>query len=221
MRKDSSSKWFMWGDLCLMVVLWILGEAKSGKSELAEAIFTHLPGRKFYIGTLPRTPRWMDTIRKHEARRPKSWGLIEIADSMDVATELISRIHEREVVSVLLDGWGVYLRRRAIRWGMENANATMADEESFIDQIYMEYRRLVDVCDYLIVVEHISASSPTMTDYEADPVSWRVGMVVSKCIAEADRVIYHDIEDVSHKDERYVKRMAEEMISIAGIRGSR
>ncbi len=41
-----------------MVVLWILGESKSGKSKLAEAIFSLLPGEKFYIGTLPRIDRW-------------------------------------------------------------------------------------------------------------------------------------------------------------------
>jgi len=195
-----------------MSILWILGEAKSGKSELAEEIFARLPGKKFYIGTLPRTPRWMSTIKKHAARRPKSWKLIEITDNMDVATELIRQSSKRETVSTLLDGWGVYLRRRALQWGEENVNVTMADEMLFIDQIYAEYRRLVDVCHYLIVVEHISAKSPTPVDYKLDSVTWRVRAVVSRCIAEADKVIYHDIEDVSHKDKRYVERIANEMI---------
>jgi len=89
-----------------MTVLWIVGEAKSGKSELAEEIFARLPGKKFYIGTLPRTPRWMSTIKKHANRRPKSWKLIEIADEMDVATEMIKHSSKREIVAVLLDGWG-------------------------------------------------------------------------------------------------------------------
>jgi len=35
-----------------MTVLWIVGEAKSGKSELAEEIFARLPGKKFYIRNL-------------------------------------------------------------------------------------------------------------------------------------------------------------------------
>jgi adenosyl cobinamide kinase/adenosyl cobinamide phosphate guanylyltransferase len=35
-----------------MSVLWVLGEAKSGKSELGEAIFARLPGTKVYIGGL-------------------------------------------------------------------------------------------------------------------------------------------------------------------------
>ena len=55
-----------------MGVLWILGEAKSGKSELAEEIFARLPGKNFYIGTLPRTHRWMSTIKKHADRRRKA-----------------------------------------------------------------------------------------------------------------------------------------------------
>jgi len=195
-----------------MSVLWILGEAKSGKSELAEAIFALLPGKKFYIGTLLRTPRWMSTIKKHAARRPKRWKLIEITDNMDVAAELIKQSSEHETVATLLDGWGVYLQRRALRWGEENASINMADEELFIDQMCMEYRQLVDACHYLIVVGHISAVSPTLVDYISDPVTWRVRMVVSRCIAEADKVIYHDIEDVSHEDKGYVKQVANEMI---------
>jgi len=195
-----------------MSVLWILGEAKSGKSELAEEIFARLPGKKFYIGTLPRTPKWMSTIKKHAARRPKSWKLIEITDDMDVATEIIRRSGECEVVSVLLDGWGVYLRRRALRWGEENVSATIDDEMIFVNEMYEEYRRLVDVCNYLIVVEHISAAPPTPDDYEADSATWRVRAVVSRCLAEADKVIYHDIEDVSHKDRRFVEKMANEMM---------
>lgn len=65
-----------------MSTLWILGEAKSGKSELAEEIFARLPGKKFYIGTLPRIPRWMDTIKKHVDKRPEDWKLIEVTDKM-------------------------------------------------------------------------------------------------------------------------------------------
>ncbi len=52
-----------------MSVLWIPGEAKSGKSELAEATFVRLPVQKFYIATLPGTPENMDTIKKHVERR--------------------------------------------------------------------------------------------------------------------------------------------------------
>ena len=73
------------------IVLWILGEAKSGKSELAEAIFARLPGKKFYIGTLPRTSKNMGTIKKHVDQRPKDWELIEITDKLDVASESITR----------------------------------------------------------------------------------------------------------------------------------
>jgi len=46
------------------------------------------------------------------------------------------------------------LEQRALRWGEKNVNATMAEETLFVDQIYREYRRLVDAFHYLIVVEH-------------------------------------------------------------------
>jgi len=201
-----------------MSVLWIIGEAKSGKSELAEKIFTHLPGKKFYIGTLPRTPRWMETIKKHAARRPKSWKLIEIMNSMDVATKIIEESSKSETVSVLLDGWGVYLERRASKWGKENIGLTLNDEKAFVEQMYEEYRRLLSVCDYLIIVEHIKYTPPTREDYEADPITWRVRAVVSRCLAEADKIIYHDKLDVSHKDEEFVKQVANEMIMHSNTR---
>jgi len=69
-----------------MVILWILGEAKSDKSELAEAIFFPLPGKKFYVSTLPRTDKWMKT-----KRRLKEWKLIEIEDSLNNATNIIRK----------------------------------------------------------------------------------------------------------------------------------
>ena len=106
------------------------------------------------------------------------------------------------------------MEQRALRWGEKNVNATMAEETLFVDQIYREYRRLVDACHYLIVVEHISAEAPTQADYESNPVTWRVRAVVSRCIAEADRVIYHDKEDVSYKDRRFVEQTANVMITL-------
>lgn len=149
-------------------VLWILGEAKSGKSELAGAIFALLPGKKFYVGTLPRTPENMDTIRKHVDQRPKDRELIEITDQLDVATESIKNVETRHAVS-LLDGWGVYARCRASQWGKDNTELTMTGETRFVDEVYSEYRRLVGVCDYLVIVAHVSAHPPAAFDYELDP----------------------------------------------------
>lgn len=188
-------------------VLWILGEAKSGKSELAEAIFARLPGKKFYVGTLPRTPENMDTIKKHVAQRPKDWELIEITDQLGVATESIKNVETRHAVS-LLDGWGVYARCRASQWRKDNTELTIAGETRFVDKVYSEYRRLVGVCDYLVTVAHVSAHPPAASDYELDRITYRVRAVTSRCIAEADKVIYHDAEDVSHKDKSYVEQIA-------------
>jgi len=198
----------------LMSVLWILGEAKSGKSELAEAIFAHLPGKKFYIGTLPRTSKNMDTIKKHVDQRPKNWELVEITDSLDVATKSIGRSGKNEITAALLDGWGVYAKCRVFQWGKDDTELTIADEARFVDEIYPEYRRLVDVCDYLVVVAHVSAHPPADSDYELDRITSRVRAVTSRCVAEAGKVIYHDVEDVSHKDKGYVEQIAGKMIMV-------
>ncbi len=196
-----------------MAVLWILGEAKSGKSELGEEILARLPGTKFYIGTLPRTPENMETIRKHVEQRPRDWQLLEISDELDAAVESIRRGRESGVVGTILDGSGVYVTHRAGLWGEANASPSMADETQFVEQIYSEYGRLVSVCDYLVVVDHVSAQTPTCADYESDPVAWRLRAFTTRCIAQADKVIYHDAEDVSNEDESYVKRIAGEMLA--------
>jgi len=198
-----------------MSVLWILGEAKSGKSELAEEIFARLPGKKFYIGTLPRTSKNMDTIKKHVDQRPKDWELIEITDSSGVATKSIGQNGKNEVIAALLDGWGVYARCRAFQWGKDNTELTTTGEAHFVDEIYSEYRRLVDVCDYLVIVAHVSAHPPAASDYELDRITSRVRAVTNRCIADAGKVIYHDVEDVSHKDRGYVEQIASEMIVAA------
>jgi adenosyl cobinamide kinase/adenosyl cobinamide phosphate guanylyltransferase len=195
-----------------MTALWVVGEAKSGKSELAEEFFARLPGKKFYIGTLPRTPRWMEAIRKHAERRPEDWQLIEITDELDVATESIRYNSKNEVVAVLLDGWGVYARCRTSQWSKENAEPSVADATRFVQEIYAEYGRLVNVCDYLVIVAHISAHPPTASDYESDRITSRVRALSSRCIAEADKVIYHDLEDVSDKDKTYIERIVSEMV---------
>jgi len=187
-----------------MSILWILGEAKSGKSELAEEIFARLPGSKFYIGTLPRTPQWMETIAKHAARRPKTWKLIEISNSLESAREEIS--YHKGPTAVLLDGWGVYARERATHWP-----GSPADEERFVKELFGEYQALCQACDHLVVVAHISAMPPTPTEYAQDRITARVRAITSRCLQEADLVIYHDREDVSHQDVDYVESVVSKM----------
>jgi len=203
-----------------MGVLWVLGDAKSGKSELAEEFFARLPGKKFYIGTLPRTPRWMDTIRKHAERRPKEWELIEVTDKLDVAAQSIRRSSKDEVAAVLLDGWGVYARCRAAQWSKEHAELSLADEARFVEKIYWEYGRLIEVCDYLVIVAHVSAHLPTPSDYQSDRITSRVRAATSRCVAEADRVIYHDLEDTNHKDKIFIEQIVSKMIGRRVTSGS-
>ena len=159
----------------------------------------------------------MDAIKKHADRRPGDWGLVEVTDRLDVATEAIGRSCKDEVVATLLDGFGVYVEQRALEWGKENMNVTMADETRFVDEIYREYCRLAGSCPYLIVVDHVSAEAPTLVDYESNRRVWRLRAVVSRCIADADKVIYHDREDVSHKDTSYVEQVAAEMIHVVNL----
>jgi len=178
-----------------MVVLWILGEGKSGKSELAEAIFSLLPGEKFYIGTLPRTDKWMETIRKHAKRRPKEWKLIENEDSLNNATNIIRKYkYKGKKVAFLLDGWGVYVERRILKNNVHT--------EKIIKEVYTEYQQLMKISNYLIVVAHISLYSLKSSVHKGDKISYIAKTITRHCIAKAEKIIYHGLENISHKDRR-------------------
>lgn len=195
-----------------MSVLWILGEAKSGKSELGEEIFHRLPGRKFYIGTLPRTPENAEQIRKHDERRPRDWELIEITDDLSVATRVIES-RGPEGAAVLLDGFGVYVQECAQRWESEHPHLTIEAEASFVEATCRAYAALAGQCGYLIVVDHISADPPTMLDYVQDRMRWRLREVATQCRTGADHVIYHDRADVTHTDTGFVEGVATLLIA--------
>jgi len=190
-----------------MSVLWILGEAKSGKSELGEEIFLRLPGRKVYIGTLPRTLENAETIRKHGQRRPRNWELIEITDDLSVATCAIES-RGPKMPTVLLDGLGVYVQECAQQWAGRHRGLTLEAETPFVETIHRAYVDLASKCAYLIVVDHLSADPPSPADYRADPARWRLREVVTRCLAAADHVIYHDRADVTHTDTRFVEEVA-------------
>jgi adenosyl cobinamide kinase/adenosyl cobinamide phosphate guanylyltransferase len=191
-----------------MSILWILGEAKSGKSELGEEVFQRLPGRKLYIGTLPKTPENAEQIRKHDERRPRDWELIEITDDLSVATRVIESCGS-EGAAVLLDGFGVYVQERAQRWESKHPRLTIEAEAPFVDITFRAYAALASRCGHLIVVDHISADPPTRADYALDPARWRLREVVTRCRAGADHVICHDRSDVTHTDTGFVKGIAE------------
>jgi len=190
-----------------MSVLWILGEAKSGKSELGEEIFRRLPGRKLYIGTLPKTPENAEQIRKHAERRPQDWELVEITDDLSVATCAIAKLGA-DGAGVLLDGFGVYVQECAQRWEREHPGLTLEAEAPFVDASCRAFAALADRCGYLIVVDHVLADPPTAADHALGPARWRLREVVSRCRADADHVIYHDRTDVTHSDTDFVEGVA-------------
>ena len=199
-------------DTRVMAVLWILGEAKSGKSELAEEIFHRLPEWKLYIGTLPKTPENAETIRKHLERRPRDWELVEITDDLSVATRMIEG-RGPEGPAALLDGFGVYVQQSAQRWEREHGALTIEAEAPFVEATHRAYVRLASGCRHLVVVDHISADPPSPADYAVDPARWRLREVVTRCRLGADHVIRHDHTDVTHTDAGFVRRTAALLMS--------
>ncbi len=83
------------------------------------------------------------------------------------------------------------------------------EAERIMEKIYEEYSHLARKSDYLIVVAHVSAYPLKSLKYDNGDI---VRITTGRCIAEADKIIYHDIEDVSHKDKEYVMSVSEEII---------
>ncbi len=198
-----------------MPALWILGEAKSGESELAEAIFARLPGRKLYIGTLPRRPENMETIRKHAKRRPPDWGLVEITDTLAPAVDWVRAAGDP--VAVLLDGWGVYATARAARWtlGANDQTPSQTDLEAFADAVFAEYNALSAACAYLVVA-HVAARCPSAQEIATDPRRALVRAATVRCMSTAEEIIRHDEVDVTHEDTEYVETTTRRLIAAVG-----
>jgi adenosyl cobinamide kinase/adenosyl cobinamide phosphate guanylyltransferase len=199
-----------------MGVLWILGEAKSGKSELGEEIFHRLLGTKFYIGTLPKTPENAAQIRKHGERRPSDWELIEVTDDLSDATRIIES-RAPEGATVLLDGFAVYVQECARRWESEHPHLTIEAEAPFVEATCRAFADLAYRCAYLIVVDHISTDPPSAEEYAHDPARWRLRQVVTSCRASAHHIIHHDRTDVTHTDTAFVERTAKRLIAFGAL----
>jgi len=65
----------------------------------------------------------------------------------------------------------------------------------------------------LLVVAHISVQPPAASDYESAPVASRARAATKRCNEEADKVIYHDVEDVGDRDRGYVEEAANFMMA--------
>jgi adenosylcobinamide kinase/adenosylcobinamide-phosphate guanylyltransferase len=87
----------------------VLGGARSGKSEHAEAL---LPpdGDAVYLATAVRDasdPEWEQRIRAHAARRPACWRTVELG----AAGGLAAALAEPRETPVLVDDLGAWLAR--------------------------------------------------------------------------------------------------------------
>ncbi len=83
----------------------LLGGARSGKSEVAEALASRLPQPVIYVATAAASDEEMEgRIRAHRARRPSGWRTVEVPGGVDLG-ELLRRIRG----SVLVDSVGTWL----------------------------------------------------------------------------------------------------------------
>lgn len=89
-----------------MTTALVLGGARSGKSQWAEARFAGRP-EVVYVATShcdPDDPEWLERVALHRARRPASWRTVE---TLDVA----SAIRDAGDSPVLVDCLSVWLTR--------------------------------------------------------------------------------------------------------------
>ena len=89
------------------MITLVLGGARSGKSEIAEAIAARLPAPVTYVATSlvdPGDAEWTARVAAHRDRRDPSWETIEVAG------ELAQALREVDG-SVLVDSLGTWVSR--------------------------------------------------------------------------------------------------------------
>ncbi len=94
-----------------MMIDFILGPPKSGKSEYAEKLMVQSSVRsKLYIGTLPSLYSYLPTIAEHRQRRPPDWSLLELTADLNSDIESIRKALVSKC-DILFDGLTFYVLR--------------------------------------------------------------------------------------------------------------
>jgi adenosylcobinamide kinase/adenosylcobinamide-phosphate guanylyltransferase len=91
------------------VITLVLGGARSGKSEVAEAIAARLPAPVTYLATAfvePGDEEWATRVAAHRQRRDPSWRTVEVGPDLPQAIEGIDG-------SILVDSLGTWVGRAA------------------------------------------------------------------------------------------------------------
>jgi adenosyl cobinamide kinase/adenosyl cobinamide phosphate guanylyltransferase len=93
------------------MVLSVFGHPHSGKSLYAERQASLSGDRILYVGTLPMTHYYRETILQHKARRPSSWDCVELTGDCLHDKELILKSLPRSDATII-DGLSFYAYRQ-------------------------------------------------------------------------------------------------------------
>jgi adenosylcobinamide kinase/adenosylcobinamide-phosphate guanylyltransferase len=114
-----------------MVLTFVTGPARAGKSRLAERLATATGFAITYVATAPPRlddPAWVERTAQHAARRPAAWRFVETARLGAPALEaMLSLAGERE--TIVIDTLPAWLLERA---GAATEAAFNGAAESFL-----------------------------------------------------------------------------------------
>ena len=88
------------------MITLVLGGARSGKSRVAEALAAQSPVPVSYVATTrvePADPDLVERIAAHRARRPESWGTVEVTPAQ------LSTVLRTTAGTVLVDSLGAWV----------------------------------------------------------------------------------------------------------------
>ncbi len=105
-------------------IYFLLGGARSGKSEYAELFANSLSGKVAYLATATITDEEMEKrVQQHRKRRPLSWCTFEIeSENIDfpVMSDLVEKINTSGCKVLLIDCITNLLFRLAYKYNIEN-----------------------------------------------------------------------------------------------------
>ena len=91
------------------MIIFVLGEPKSGKSVWAENVLLSLGGTSLYVGTLPARQEFHETIIEHQKRRLEAkWDLLEASGEPGEDLKALSQALQKNS-TVLIDGLSAYI----------------------------------------------------------------------------------------------------------------
>jgi len=182
----------------LSKIFFLIGGARSGKSEYSEQLATSISGRVAYLATARIIDDEMKKrIDYHRKRRPESWktfelekDIIEIGEVRDIFSKIISENFEVVVIDCITN----LLFRLIYRYNLDNIeiidNTLEKEIERASGSFFEKFLEILKGCNLKIIIVSNEVGLGVVPPYPFGRIFRDLMGIVNKRIAAASDEVY-------------------------------